>query len=323
MYVLYAMRATVGDLAARATGSTFSAVTGDQVRDHPIRLAPLAEQRRIVAAIEEHFSRLDASGESLRAAERRLSSLRIGVLQAAVESEGHSRKIGDIASVISGPAFQSKFFLKDGSGVRLLRGDNIEPGRLRWTRTRTWPADRLEGHEHLFLAEGDLILGMDRPVISTGLKLARVEKGDVPALLVQRVARIRACSDVDGEFLHFALQLPRFVPHVLADQTGTQLPHITLEGIRSYEVLVPPFEVQRRIVAEIEHQLLLTDSLRDAVEYARKRSAALRRAILDRAFRGVLVPQDPNDEPASVLLERIRIERAGAPKPVGRKRILA
>jgi type I restriction enzyme S subunit len=54
---------------------------------------------------------------------------------------------------------------------------------------------------------------------------------------------------------------------------------------------LPPLEEQRRIVAEVE------------------RSAQLRRAILDRAFRGTLVPQDPSDEPASVLLERIRTER--------------
>ena len=54
-----------------------------------------------------------------------------------------------------------------------------------------------------------------------------------------------------------------------------------------------------------------------------ERSAALRRAILERAFRGELVPQDPDDEPASVLLERIRAERAAAPKPKRRKRVTA
>ena len=51
------------------------------------------------------------------------------------------------------------------------------------------------------------------------------------------------------------------------------------------------------------------DALRAAIERAQRRSAALRRLILERAFRGALVPQDPSDEPASALLDRIRAER--------------
>jgi type I restriction enzyme S subunit len=81
----------------------------------------------------------------------------------------------------------------------------------------------------------------------------------------------------------------------------------------------PPLDEQRRIVAEIEQQLSLIDNLRAAVESAQKRSASLRRAILERAFRGELVPQDPDDEPASVLLERIRAERAAAPRSPRRR----
>jgi type I restriction enzyme S subunit len=82
---------------------------------------------------------------------------------------------------------------------------------------------------------------------------------------------------------------------------------------------VPPVSDQKRIVGELDEQLSLIDSLRGAVQAADKRSTALRRAILERAFRGELVPQDPDDEPASVLLERIRAGRAAGP-PKRRKR---
>ena len=66
---------------------------------------------------------------------------------------------------------------------------------------------------------------------------------------------------------------------------------------------------KRRIVARIEEQLSSVDALRAAIERAQRRSASLRRAVLERAFRGELVPQDPSDEPAEHLLARIRADR--------------
>ena len=66
---------------------------------------------------------------------------------------------------------------------------------------------------------------------------------------------------------------------------------------------------KRRIVARIEEQLSSVDALRAAIERAQRRSAFLRRAVLERAFRGELVPQDPSDEPAEHLLARIRADR--------------
>ena len=79
---------------------------------------------------------------------------------------------------------------------------------------------------------------------------------------------------------------------------------------RSRPIPLPPLDEQRRIVARIEERLSAIDALRAAIERAQRRSASLRRAVLERAFRGELVPQDPTDEPAEHLLARIRAERA-------------
>ncbi len=89
--------------------------------------------------------------------------------------------------------------------------------------------------------------------------------------------------------------------------------NISQQKVNGLVLRVPSLDEQRRIVAEVEQQLSLIDALRAAVESAQRRSAVLRRAILERTFRGELAPQDPADEPASVLLERIRAERATAP----------
>ncbi len=73
-----------------------------------------------------------------------------------------------------------------------------------------------------------------------------------------------------------------------------------------------PLEEHWRIVQDVEERTTRIDALRASIERAQRRSKALRAAILERAFRGELVPQDPSDEPAESLLARIRAERASA-----------
>jgi type I restriction enzyme S subunit len=72
---------------------------------------------------------------------------------------------------------------------------------------------------------------------------------------------------------------------------------------------LPPLEEQRRIVQEVEERTTRIDTMRASIERAQRRSRSLRAAILERAFRGELVPQDPSDEPAETLLACIRAER--------------
>ncbi len=88
--------------------------------------------------------------------------------------------------------------------------------------------------------------------------------------------------------------------------------------LRRFPVPVPPLEEQARIVAEVERQLSFVEACERAVDVGLARSAGLRRSVLKAAFEGRLVPQDPSDEPASVLLDRIRAERAA--QPVAKRR---
>ena len=88
--------------------------------------------------------------------------------------------------------------------------------------------------------------------------------------------------------------------------------NISQAKVNSIRLRVPPLEEQRRIVAEVEERLSVIDAMRASISNAQRRSAALRASILERAFRGELVPQDPSDEPASVLLDRIRTTRAAS-----------
>jgi type I restriction enzyme S subunit len=190
------------------------------------------------------------------------------------------RSVGAVAAVDSGPAFQSKHFGGPGDGTRLLRGDNIEPGRLRWARTRTWPDVLMPGSEPMLVATGDIILAMDRPVVSAGLKLARVSATDLPALLVQRVARIRP-HDVEARYLYHLLESQAFIDHMRASEVGTQVPHVTLKGIREFSVPLPTRDEQRRIVDILEDHLSRLDAAVDGLATAQRRSHSLGAVTLE------------------------------------------
>jgi type I restriction enzyme S subunit len=218
--------------------------------------------------------------------------------------------IDQLCFVDVGFAFKSSEYVDEG--IRLLRGENIEPGSLRWIDVRCWERTKLKGFEHLLVEEEDIILAMDRPLISSGLKLARVKSSDLPCLLVQRVARLRMLEKKATSFLYTSMQTEDFLRHLLRGQTGTQLPHISGSGIASFATPLPPLEEQIAIAEEIDRRLSVIDAAEAQIESNLQRAARLRQSILKRAFEGKLVPQDPNDEPASVLLERIRQQRTSS-----------
>jgi type I restriction enzyme S subunit len=102
--------------------------------------------------------------------------------------------------------------------------------------------------------------------------------------------------------------------------SGNSQPALNKRRVEAIEIPIPPVEEQRRIVSEVDRRVSFVEACERAVELGLARSAALRRSVLKAAFEGRLVPQDPSDEPASVLLERIRAERAVKPVPKRRAR---
>ena len=94
--------------------------------------------------------------------------------------------------------------------------------------------------------------------------------------------------------------------------SGGVQPNLNLGLVKQIAVPLPPLTEQHRIVAEVERRLSVVQQAEAAVEANLRRAERLRQAILKRAFEGRLVPQDPGDEPAAVLLERIKTEKAAA-----------
>ena len=155
--------------------------------------------------------------------------------------------LGDAAEITSGPAFQSSRFTEDADDVPLLRGMNVGVGATNWSSTKRWPRSEYDKYKRYALGAGDVILAMDRPWITDGLKLLVLGATDLPALLVQRVARIRASRNVDQRFLSGVLRSEPFAEYLKAVTTGTAVPHISGGDIADFQFLLPPIDSQRRI----------------------------------------------------------------------------
>jgi type I restriction enzyme S subunit len=160
-------------------------------------------------------------------------------------------QLGDVTAMLVGFAFKSAGFLDaDSDGVRLLRGDNVQQGYIRWgDKTKKWPTAECDELERYQLAENDVILAMDRPIVGDGLKMAWIRQKDLPVLLVQRVCRLRGKSGVAlTNYIRYVLAAPEFSSHIHRITTGANIPHISGGDIASYEFRLPDLDDQARIV---------------------------------------------------------------------------
>lgn len=127
--------------------------------------------------------------------------------------------------------------------------------------------------------------------------------------------RVRLKAGLDSDYYEHFFRHEARTGRFASGSRGVGIHHLGQKALKEWLVPVPPTEEQLRVVTELDRQISFLDACERAVDAGLARSAALRRSVLKAAFEGKLVPQDPSDEPASVLLERIRSERAAAPKP--------
>ncbi len=333
-YVVWALGRFEPQILHRCTrtGTTVQNIAFPMFSDFEIPLPPLAAQRRIVAAIEEHLSRLDAAVAGLERVQAVLPRYRAAVLKAAVEGRldaessavgrrgkraGGSNEVtmGEIGlegprSLIIGP-FGSNLKVSDyrNSGVPLVFVRNIRAASFGGEGTRyvsKSKAHELAGHQVL---PGDvLVTKMGDPPGDACVYPSEA----APAIVTADCIRIRPNLDlVSAQYLVNAIRSEPVRRQILDATRGVAQLKVSLERFRSIRITLPPLKLQEMIVEELERSESVIEAAGGAVDVALMRAGSLRQSILARAFRGELVPQDPNDEPAEVLLERIRAERAG------------
>lgn len=301
------------------TGSTIAHLPQEDLRRLPVPLPPLAEQKRIVAAIEEHFSRLDDADASLRSAGRRIRRIRRAVLKSAVSGTWPVRLLADVAEVRLGRQRSPKNHVGD-SMRPYLRAANVT-----WAGVKLHDVKRMnftaEEFETYRLRPGDVLVAEASGSKSEVGKPALWRGASTECCFQNTLLRVRSSGPLP-EWLHLVIHEAAVSGRLGEAASGVGIHHLGASRLARWPVPLPAIEEQRRVVADTERKLSILDSLTTAIDQARTRCEHLRRAILERAFTGRLVPQDPSDEPASVLLERIRAEGStkGTPEqrmPVG------
>jgi type I restriction enzyme S subunit len=157
-------------------------------------------------------------------------------------------RLGRVIELTTGFPFQSAGFTQNPNDVRLLRGINITPGRIRWDNVVMWPQSQREQYRAFELKVDDVVLGMDRPIIKRGTRAATVAESDVPALLLQRVARIRSKDGLVSVFLALLLSDRSFADYLAPIFTGISVPHLSPEQIKSFRLALPTPDEQSEIV---------------------------------------------------------------------------
>ncbi len=193
--------------------------------------------------------------------------------------------LGEEVELLTGFPFKSARYTNDDNGIPLLRGDNIAQGYLRWDGVKRWSASDTENVSDYFLKFGDVVVAMDRPWIEAGLKYGCLAQRDLPCLLVQRVACLRAKTRLDQRFLRYIIASSAFTAHVLSVQTGTAVPHISSSQIKEFQFLRPPLSEQKaiaRILSSLDDKIELNQQMNRTLE-------AIARAI----FKSWFVDFDP------------------------------
>lgn len=200
-------------------------------------------------------------------------------------SEWKETTLGAEVDLLTGFPFKSSGYIDSAEGIRLVRGDNIVQGAMRWDGVKRWPQTDIERFEQFQLQPDDVVLAMDRPWIEAGLKFAAISKHDLPCLLVQRTARIRGGQNLDTRFLRYLVGSRQFTQHIQTITTGTAVPHISASQIKEFKFNLPPLPEQKAIAR-------ILGTLDDKIELNRRMNATLE-AMARALFQSWFVDFDP------------------------------
>lgn len=332
-----------------------------RIRQIRLPLPPLPEQNRIVEAIESYFTRLGDAVATLERVQRNLKRYRASVLKAAVEGRLVPTEVDlaraedrdyEPASVLLDRILEERRQRWAESEKKGKYKEPVEPDadglpelpegwcwttiggvaecldRLRVPVSKKVRAERL-GDVPYYGANGQ-VGWIDEPLFDEPLVLVVEDETftgrtkpfcyliDGPSWVNNHAHVLRPIGGVSPEFLNYSLAHYPFTP-LTTGTTGRR--KLTQKVMMAAPYALPPLAEQRRIVERLEGEISLVDALGERLEGDQRRCQRLRQSILKWAFEGKLADQDPDDESASVLLERIRTERdAMKPKKTRRAR---
>ena len=252
----------------------------DTLFNYYIPVPSLLEQQRIADFLDTKCAEIDSILEQTKASIEEYKKLKQIVITEAVTKgirgerpmkESGVEWIGEIPAewrvckmnhaitILAGYAFPSDGFTQQG--VRLLRGINVTPTGIRWNETVYWENLIDSSTEPYQLYLGDLVLGMDRPWIKEGTRVAFVKETDLPCLLLQRVCRLRPRNTSDIGFIYWVFVSRLFEEALTTDTTGISVPHISTGQVEAFRFALPSKSEQQEIASFLDEKCAAIDSL--------------------------------------------------------------
>jgi len=321
-FLFYFFRLIENKLDEKGTGTTFRAISGDVIKNAQIYLPPLPEQHRIVAKIEELFSSLDKGIESLKTAQQQLKVYRQAVLKWAFEGKLTNSKneksvlVEDVAKVIDPqPSHRTPPEVIGGIPYVSIKDCDYNTGKIDFHSARKVSQNVLNEHIDRYLLEsGDFIIGkigtIGQPI---QIKVPQDYTLSANVVLIQP-------RSINKKYLFYYFQSSQIEKEFKKGQSATAQAAFGIQKVRALVLNIPAPIEQQRIVSEIESRLSVCDKIEESITHSLLQAEALHQSILKKAFEGKLMPQDPNDEPASVLLERIKAEREALRQAQGKNK---
>jgi type I restriction enzyme S subunit len=369
-YAKFVLKFVEPQILAEAKGIAVQNVSAKEIEGCRFPLAPLPEQKRIVAEIEKQFTRLEAGVAALRRAQTSLKRYRAAVLKSACEgrlvpteaelackerrpyesaerllerilAERRAKWTGKgkykepaVPDTINLPtlpegwtwvswemvlAHEEGAFKRGPFGSALTKSIFVEKGfkvyeqycpindDCSFARYYITP-EKFEELQAFEVRAGDYLISCSGVTLG---RITRVPERFERGIINQALLRVRINDSALNHryFLHL-FRSALFQRAIFDNSTGSAIPNVKgVKELKAMAIPLPPLLEQKRIVAEVERRLSVVDELATMVAANLKRAERLRQAILKRAFEGKLVPQDPKDEPAKRLLERIALLR--------------
>lgn len=274
-YLYYALQSKIDTLTAQGTGSTFKAISKKVLEKTNIPMYSLDEQKNITDVLNKVDYAVVLRRKQIYWLDQLVKSRFVELFgEPIANTKGWKiERAEKHINLLSGFPFDSSQYTE--YGIKICGGLIIMPQRINWDSCKYWSS--IEGFEEYTLQEKDIVLALDRPWISEGFKIAMVDADELPALLIQRTARIRAV-DINQCYLMYCFILGGFDNH--CNVTGSLVPHISAKDIRSFPIMLPPIELQKRFAAFVEQ----VDKSKLAVQKSLDELETLKKSLMQQYF---------------------------------------
>ena len=327
-FAFYELMRVTDDLKRSAHGVAMPHITKGGMEEWEIMLPPPSEQKRIADKLEALLGRVDACRARLARVPALLKRFRQSVLAAAtsgklteewrmtngVNDEWEETQIQHVANVGTGSTplrSNSAFFAPKGTPWVT----SAATSQKLVTESEEFVTDAaIKAHRLKKYPVGTLLVAM----YGEGKTRGQVTELGIEATINQACAAIYVDeSIITKRFVKFSLEANYLEMRELAE--GGNQPNLNLSKIKEFPIGLPTLPEQQEIVRRVEDLFAFADRIEARLATAQKTVERLTPATLAKAFRGELVPQDPNDEPASKLLNRIRERTSVMPQSLKRK----